>query len=128
MTTWVSQTSATPDTTWKSIAYGVISSVSTFIAVSNSGSGTTKNIMTSSNGSTWTLQTTPNTSVTWSSICSNGSNVFVAIGNGGGNSTNRVMTSSDGSTWTQGTSSANIWSSICYGNSLFVAVTNDSTT
>ena len=62
-------------------------------------------------------------SVTYGTV--SGVGVFVAVANSG--TGNRVMTSPDGITWTIRTSAADIsWSSVTYGNGLFVAVASSS--
>ena len=86
-----------------------------------SSTGNLNRVMTSPDGVTWTVGTTPNNN-SWSSV-TYGNGLFVAVsGTGTGN---RVMTSPDGITWTPRTSAAdNTWNSVTYGNGLFVAVSN----
>jgi hypothetical protein len=75
--------------------------------------------MTSSNGITWSSQTTPADN-NWQSVTF-GNGLFVAVSSSG--TGNRVMTSSNGSTWTLQTNPIdNNWASVAYGNGLFVAV------
>ena len=119
--TWTSQTGAgTAGTTeWYSVTYGN----GLFVAVSdNNGS---QGVMTSPDGSTWTLRTTPIGA--WVSV-TYGNGLFVAVGYADATpgDFNRVMTSSNGIDWTIRTAAAtNFWNSVTYGNGLFVAVSGD---
>ena len=83
--------------------------------------GTNNRIMTSIDGITWALQTTPSPDNNWNEI-TYGNGLFVAVAATGTNT--RVMTSPDGVTWTiRTTPSPDIdWRSVTYGNGLFVAV------
>jgi photosystem II stability/assembly factor-like uncharacterized protein len=93
-----------------------------FVAVSYSRRWVNKavipfyNLLTSVDGSTWTVSSF-STSSGISSI-TNGSNQFVAVGSFG-----RIFASPDGSTWTTGSfETNNSFSSVAYGNNKFVAV------
>jgi len=71
-------------------------------------------ILTSTDGTTWTLQTsgTPLNGVTY------GGGKFAAVGNSG-----TILTSTDGTTWTAQTSgTTNQLNGVTYGNGRFVAV------
>lgn len=105
---WISRASAA-DYTWNSVCFGN----NLFVAVSGAD-GSNNSVMTSSNGISWTLQTSVNPGIQWKSITF-GNNRFVAVGDSG--SGNRVMTSPNGTTWTTISSSnnANSWGSVCYG-------------
>lgn len=98
-----------------------------FVAISNTG--TNNRIMTSPDGITWTIQTSP-ADYNWTSICwSRQLTLLVAVASSG--TGNRVMTSSDGIIWTlQTTPVDNNWSSVCWAPelSLFIAVANSGTT
>jgi len=113
---------------WRSVTYGVVTStgIGLFVAVAfANGSG--DRVMTSLNGQTWTTRTTPTTNgidPRWTSVTYgivNGNSRFVAVAADG-----EVMTSSNGENWNQETTpSANWWTSVTFGNGLFVAVTDD---
>jgi hypothetical protein len=111
-----------PDYGWTSVCFGN----GTFVAVSlrsyanNLGSG--HQAMTSTDGTNWTIRTTPVGDYWWRSVCY-GNGLFVAVGASG--TIDGVMTSADGINWTIGQSAVgNIWNSVCYGNGKFVAVGN----
>ena len=72
-------------------------------------------VMTSSDGTVWTMQVSPHRR--WNSL-TYGNNCFVAVGD------QAVMTSPDGFTWTM-KPSYDFWSSVTYGNGLFVAVASN---
>ena len=92
-----------------------------FIAISNSGTG--NRVMTSPDGITWTVGSTP-VDNNWTAICwSKTLSLLVVVSSSGTN--NRVMTSYDGFIWTTRiTPVDNNWSSVCWSNELllFVAV------
>jgi len=100
--TWVSRTLPKPSTSiygyvWQSIAFGNTANfpAGLFVAVSSDGK-----VMTSPNGSTWTLGTCPN--YTWKSVTfgtPNGNPLFVAVANGG-LANAAIMSSPDGIIWT----------------------------
>ena len=80
--------------------------------------------MTSPDGITWTIRTTP-TDNEWRSV-SYGNGIWVAVSSNG--TGNRVMTSPDGITWTiRSTPVDNAWWSVTYGNGLWVAVSANGT-
>jgi hypothetical protein len=113
---WVAQT--TPSTgSWGGVTYGN----GLYVAVRNSGTGTTNDVMTSPDGIIWTPQPTPSTG-SWQSV-TYGNGLFVAVSSAVG--TSSVMTSPDGIIWTsQPTPSTGQWASVTYGNGLFVAVSS----
>ncbi len=114
-TAWTSQTSPAGDNGWQSVTYGN----GLFVAVAFSGTG--NRVMTSPDGSTWTIRTSAADNQ-WISV-TYGNGLFVAVAQTG--SGNRVMTSPNGINWTIRTSAANNqWRSVTYGNGLFVAVAN----
>jgi len=132
---WNAITSAVPST-------GTYDDKILFVAVGASGSNNDDRVMTSSNGVTWTKQTSITNS--WKDITHgipregiyNDTTVFVAVATDG--TGNRVMTSDDGESWT-GRDTANKdleWCSITSGvilddesteinKTIFVAVSND---
>ncbi len=110
----------------RSVTYGE----GLFVAVA-----TSSQILTSPDGVTWTLRTSPAATSYWSGITyANGR--FVAVGcavsstslcntTAGGN---RVMTSDNGIDWTaRNATEANSWFGIAYGNGTFVAVSTNGT-
>ena len=100
---------------WKSITYGLVSNVGTFVAVADSG---TNKVMTSINGTAWTSATAAENNA-WQSVAY-GNGKFVAVANTG---TNRVMTSTNGGNWTVSTGvPQKMWVNVTYGNGLFIAV------
>lgn len=120
--------SATPlDISWNSVAYGLVNTSPLFVAV-----GSNNSIMTSANGTTWSLKSvnasndTNWSGITYGKVKNFGLFVSVAsIGSG----TQLVMTSSNGNDWNvQNASSTNAWISVTYGfvngNGLFVAIAN----
>lgn len=99
--------------------------LSLFVAVGVSTTGATNSVMTSPNGMTWTLRSTPvstfgNTSggQQWVSVCwASFISKFVAVSNGFVEN-ERVMTSADGITWTLQNSynqlqDGNPWTCVC---------------
>ena len=122
-TGWQSTTVSPASNNWTSVCWS--SDLNLFVAVSNTGY---KNrVITSFDGTIWTIQESPNNN--WTSICySPELNLFVAVANSG--TGNRVMTSNDSLTWISRTSAAdNNWTSVCWAShlSLFVAVSNSGT-
>ena len=110
---WTSQNTPT-DNAWRSVTYGN----GLFVALANSGTG--NRVMTSPDGITWSLQTTPNNN--WYDV-TYGNGLFVAVANQNG-----IMTSSNGINWISRTSAlSRHWDSITYGNGLFVAVATSGT-
>lgn len=79
--------------------------------------------VSSDGGSTWSLETSLDTSVTWNSVAYDPDNMlFVAVG-GGGTTANEIATSPDGITWTPQTApNALDYTAVAYGNKLAVAV------
>jgi hypothetical protein len=112
--TWESALSV-PVGEWRSVAYGN----GTFVAVENT-IGSTQAIMTSPDGLTWTLQTTP-AGKRFSCIIYGGG-LFVAVGSQNVVSTDQIMTSPDGVTWTVQTHPSCIPSSVAYGNGIYVVL------
>ena len=103
--TWTSRTSGTTNGLYAA-TYGN----SLFVVV-----GWAQTILTSSDGTTWTLQTV-GVSNLYDIIYDN--SIFVTVG-----ATGTIQTSSDGSTWTSRTSgTTNGLQGIAYGNSVFVTV------
>jgi hypothetical protein len=81
--------------------------------------------MTSADGITWTIRTSPSITVNWLGISWNGT-VFAAVGLASGNV--GVMTSTDGITWTTRTSSAdNGWYGIAWNGTVFASVASSGT-
>jgi len=94
---------------WSSVAYNG----SVYVAVGGIGA----NVMTSTNGTTWTNGTINGAcaDICWSDELS----LFVAVGN------NRILTSPNGTTWTaRATPATGGWNSVCWSSDLglFVAV------
>jgi len=107
---------------WAGIAFGA----NTFVAIRST---TTSGVMTSSTGKSWTARTTPqiyqNATTTgyWKAICF-GDGKFVALATES-NPTNvvaNVMTSTSGFTWTGALTHVKQWTSVVYGNGMYVAV------
>jgi hypothetical protein len=102
--TWTARTLPS-STTWYAVSYGG----GVFVVVSS-----TTAAASSTDGITWTERTLPSTGFTKVTY---GGNTFVAIGG-----TSKAATSTDGITWTARTlpTTANSWSSVAYGNGVFV--------
>jgi len=115
-TNWRTQT--TPGTTlWQSVCWSSL--LSRFVAVGSSGSS---NVMTSSDGATWTAAWVSDNSlksVCWSPYLQ----MFAAVSTVG-----NIMTSSDGITWTLQTSPLYIFNSIYWSEDLrlFIACSSSS--
>lgn len=107
--TWVAGNSAA-DNLWQSVAYGN----GLFVAVARDGG--TQRVMTSPDGITWTLRTTP--AVDWNYVAYGGG-TFVAVASESG--INNYMSSTDGITWTQRIGPDLNVNSVVYANGLFVA-------
>ena len=92
-----------------------------------SSSGSDSRVMTSTNGTTWSVQSCPANN--WTSVCwAPELNLFVAVASSG--TGNRIMTSSNGITWISRVNPVdNDWTSICWasGLNLFVAVASSGT-
>jgi hypothetical protein len=116
--TWESALSV-PTGEWVSVAYGN----GTFVAVSSTPNST-QAIMTSPDGLTWTLQTTP-AGKTFSRI-TYGGGLFVVVGSQNVVSTSQIMTSPDGITWTVQTHPSCNLASIAYGNGIYVVINQGS--
>ena len=108
---------------WTSVCYGN----GKFIAVDN-----TNYFAYSNDGITWAESTISDTSRQWNSVCY-GNGKFVAVGSGddnqhtGGSTSNtkNFAYSTDGIKWTEGALGYDVeWSSVCYGNGKFVAVSS----
>ena len=108
---------------WTSVCYGN----GKFVAVDN-----TNYFAYSNDGITWSESTISDTSRQWTSVCY-GNGKFVAVGSGddnqhvGGSTSNtkNFAYSTDGIKWTEGALGYDVeWSSVCYGNGKFVAVSS----
>ena len=124
-TNWTAYQSA-GDFAWSSVTYGN----GLFVAVANGDGGSTQ-VMTSPDGVTWTLQSTPASQANhnWRSVVY-GNGKFVAVASGGTGSLNRAMYSTNGTTWVAATTPATPANcvSVAYGDGLFIAVANTSAT
>ena len=96
---------------WRSVTYGN----GVFVAV---GDGSTNNVMSSTDGISWTDRSPPIVVTGWASVAY-GNGLFVAVALSG---TNRVMTSPDGETWVSQAITVGSWNGISYINNKFVAV------
>ncbi len=109
---------------WRSVCWS--SELLQFVAVATTG--TTSSIMTSTNGTTWTNRTSPNTN-NYEGVCwSPKLGLYCAVATSG--TGNRVSTSPDGITWIARTTPAdNSWNFVCWSEevSLFVAVSSTGT-
>jgi hypothetical protein len=119
VSTWTQRTSPV-NNNWFSVCWSP--ELSLFVAC---GSGSTNKIITSSNGTNWTTQVTPNINgVNYEGICwSPKLKLFVAVGYGGSDSF-KIITSPDGINWTAQSIGINIWLwEVCWSSelSLFVA-------
>lgn len=102
---------------WQSVCWSP--DLSLLVAVANSG--TSKRVMTSSDGINWIARTTPANN-SWESVCwSPDLNLFVAVAKDGAQ---RVMTSPNGKIWTARTTPLASWQSVCWSPELgiFAAV------
>lgn len=97
---------------WKSVIYG-----NGLYVACNTNSDSANRIMTSPDGINWTMRSTPNNDVyrTYQNI-TYGNGRFVAI------SGFYSLVSTDGINWSEYSVPANNWTSISYGNGLFVIV------
>ena len=100
-----------PSRAWNGVTFGN----GLFVAVSYTGTG--DRIMTSPNGTTWTLRNSPADNYWRAVTYGNGLFVSVAV-----NGTNLVMTSNNGINWTLRNTPVGSWFSVIFGNSLFVSV------
>ena len=119
--TWTAR-SAAMVRPWTSVTFGN----GLFVAVSTEGSNGqgangygTDQVMTSSDGVTWTQRLAGDWN-TWAAVTF-GNGMFVAVGNSA-EAVTPVMTSPDGITWTPRSAELNPWSSVTYGAGVFVAV------
>jgi hypothetical protein len=114
-----------PNVTWTSICYGEPSGTPTFVAVSSYAG--TNNVMISTNmsslGGSWTSYPIQN-NIKLRSVCygepSSGNQTFVAVGE-----SIAVYSTDSGLNWTiinTGVVTLGTWSSVCYGNGIFMAV------
>lgn len=115
-TTWTARTYPA-ENSWVGVAYGN----NLFVAIASSGTG--NRVMTSPDGITWTIRTTPAGDNVWAAI-TYGDGKFVAVGAPNVNNANSVMTSPDGINWTLRVpgNTTSQWVGITYANSTFVAV------
>ncbi len=98
---------------WQNVTYGN----GLFVAVSRDF--LQNNIMTSTNGTSWTIRNTP-AAHSWYGV-TYGNGLYVAVAHD--SSTNDVLTSPDGITWTARAGAAtSLWSAVAFGNNQFVAV------
>ena len=124
--TWTARTSAA-DLLWTGIAWSP--SLALFAAVAADGTGS--QIMTSSNGTSWTIRSHSGSSRVFTGICwSPDLSIFCAVANndGGLPVANQVITSTDGTNWTNRTAAQNNdWSRVCWAPeiNLFCAVATD---
>jgi hypothetical protein len=102
-------------------------SINLWVIVQSRSLSDVKRILTSPDGQTWTLRSTPEAN-SWTGVAFNGT-TLVAVASTG--ATFQVATSTDGITWTGRTASeANAWQDVCWiGGSinLFVAVSQGGT-
>lgn len=118
--TWTPRT--TSGVTGVSMYSGVYGN-SVFVFVGgNAPTPGTQNVLYSTDGTTWSVRTTPTGN--WTDVAF-GNGVFVAINNAA-NSTSAIMTSTNGTSWNSRTtpSASNGWGKITFGNGKFVAMTN----
>lgn len=107
---------------WSDVAYSP--SLNKLCAVTGStlttvGANITDQVMTSTDGITWTPQTSSQRNQWQAVVWADSLNLFVAVSNSG---VNRVMTSPDGVTWTnRSAAAANSWNCIAWGGSTLVA-------
>lgn len=99
---------------WQCVAYGG----GVFVALSNNGTG--NRVMSSPDGTIWTVTATGAPDNAWGTNClCYGNGMFVAVSGGASN----AMYSADGYNWTQSdVSSVGPWSAVTFGNGRFVAV------
>ena len=114
--TW---TESTPSTLhlWRDVAGGP----TIYVAVSDAGDATNSVMKSTDGGATWSNITSFN--VGWRGIATDDSGTYVAVGE----NTNKAMYSTnDGTTWTQSNNHPfGDWTSIAYGDGLWVATSND---
>lgn len=128
-TTWTSYTwpgTVTSARSWRCAAYAP--DLNILVVVSSNGAGS--QVVTSSDGVSWTMRTTPALNTAWTSIAY-GNGRFVVMGQTGGTG-GRMMTSTDGINWAYGANSASTinaggWTNIIFANGKFVAVNSNNT-
>ena len=105
---------------WQCVAYGG----GVFVALSSNGTG--NRVMSSPDGTIWTVTATGAPDNSWVQNClCYGNGMFVAVSGGATN----AMYSVDGYNWTQsGVSSVGPWRAVAFGNGKFVAVGVSGTT
>ena len=105
---------------WQCVAYGG----GVFVALSSNGTG--NRVMSSPDGTIWTVTATGAPDNSWVQNClCYGNGMFVAVSGGATN----AMYSVDGYNWTQsGVSSVGPWRAVAFGNGRFVAVGVSGTT
>ena len=105
---------------WQCVAYGG----GVFVALSSNGTG--NRVMSSPDGTIWTVTATGAPDNAWGTNClCYGNGMFVAVSGGATN----AMYSVDGYNWTQsGVSSVGPWRAVAFGNGRFVAVGVSGTT
>jgi hypothetical protein len=125
---WNSATQGT--NTWRSVVWGGPSGNQLFVAVCNSGTSGQR-VMTSSNGSTWTIRSTPGGSLPLSSVAWGGTGLkqrFVAAPLGNYN----FISSTNGINWIleQSPNIFDMWTAVASGNTTgqgnFIAVSSTS--
>lgn len=93
-------TRAAPVATWQSVCWSAALAKFVAVAITGVGGAGVDMVMTSSNGTAWTIQNASIASA-WTSVCwADTLGLLVAVARGAGSGTNRVMTSPDGATWT----------------------------
>jgi len=122
-TTWTAGGALPAASNWTSIASGVISGTTTWVAVQN---GSNNSAVSTNGGVTWSAGSTLGASVNWSSVAY-GNGYFAAIQYGG---TNLVYSNNPSSSWSSssgGLPSSLNWTSIAYGNGTWVAIATGTT-
>lgn len=114
---WESYTATTTSFYWSSVCFGD----NKYVAVSSDTSKNTNKIIYSENGLDWSAVTNYTNISSFNSVIY-ANKIFVAIANSSDTSLN-IATSTNGSSWFSQTSpSGRNWSSLTYGDGLFVAV------
>ena len=121
--TWTNQT--TPVFTGRCIAWGA--GIFSALGGDLPSMGGADHVMTSPDGTTWTIQANPGTGESFWNAVVFAASQFVAVGVGEGSElANRAMTSDDGISWTiQDLGVSRIWYAITWGAGRYVAVAND---
>jgi hypothetical protein len=120
-TSWATGGALSTSATWTSIAYGLLSGVSTWIVVQNGTADTSKS---NDGGTTWTSAGLLSEAGNWSSVAY-GNSKFIAIASG----VTTTNVTSDGTAWIANGAlpSAAAWTSIAYGAGIWVAVSSGGT-